>query len=76
MRDKKPELSLFKRYTIAALAFTATAIVFAIAIVLSPLFVLFYIGYNVFNNIKNKGNVSSNPWASKSSVSLSHSKIS
>jgi|GEM_PF-4680051 len=75
MKDK-PELSLFKRGFIAVLAFTATAIVFAIAIILSPVLVLFYIAHNVFNNIKNKDNVSSSPWASKSSVSLSHSKIS
>lgn len=75
MRDK-PELSLFKRYFIATLAFAATAIVFAIAIALSPVIILFYIGHNVVNNIKNKGSATANSWASKESVSLSHSKVS
>lgn len=72
----KPELSLFLRYFIATVAFIATAIVLAIAMVLSPALILFYMGYSVVNNVKNKGKVTSSPWASKSNVSLSHSKIS
>ena len=75
MRNK-PELSFFKRSLIATLSFTATAIVFAIAIGLSPILILFYIAYNVYNNIKNKGNVAHNPWAVKDKVSLSHPKVS
>lgn len=72
---RNPELNLIQKSIVNTLAFIATAVVFLLGFVLSPLLVFFYVVYNILSNLKNKGNAAADKWAAGETISFPHAKV-